>query len=300
LLRWAPEGGVLFDLRRAGRIAAAARDAGAARIVPGARLLDVCTFVEAEIRRHGGQLAFPVQSSVNHIAAHYCPGPQDTARYHDGDLAKLDVGVHVNGHVVDTALTVHVGRTSDHVLIEAARAALEAGLAVAGAGVPVRRVSAAIEAAMHAFGATPMHNLCGHGVGHYDVHCHPPIPNRADDSAHCLPVGAAVAIEPFATDGAGWVSEHGEPQVFRLDPGYACGPDASPLLEAIQAFRGLPFARRQLAAWPAAEVEETLTWLREQGALGGYAPLAENEGRRVAQAEHTIYLGRNGAEVLTR
>ena len=57
----------------------------------------------------GGGLAFPVQSSRNHMAAHYCPWPDDPTAYQAGDLAKLDLGVHVDGWVVDTALTVNVG-----------------------------------------------------------------------------------------------------------------------------------------------------------------------------------------------
>jgi len=100
---------VLESLRRAGRIAAEARQAGARRIVAGARVRDVCVAVEDDIHRLGGSLAFPVQSSRNHVAAHYCPSPEDETVYAEGDVAKLDIGVHVDGWVVDTALTVNVG-----------------------------------------------------------------------------------------------------------------------------------------------------------------------------------------------
>src|SRR5262245_4508818 len=64
-------------LREAGRIAAAARAHGAELIRPGAAVRDVCAAVEDEIRRRGGGLAFPAQSSRNAIAAHYCPSPDD-------------------------------------------------------------------------------------------------------------------------------------------------------------------------------------------------------------------------------
>ncbi len=75
----------------------------------GASLREVCQAVDDEIVRLGGQPAFPTQSSRNEIAAHYCPSPEDETRYADGDLAKLDVGVHLDGYVVDTATTVNVG-----------------------------------------------------------------------------------------------------------------------------------------------------------------------------------------------
>ncbi len=120
---------VLAVLREAGRVAAAARDMGARLIVPGAALREVCEAVEDEIRRRGGALAFPAQTSRNQIAAHYCPSPEDGTLYEEGDLAKLDIGVHIDGWVVDTAVTVNVGgRAAPQRLVDAARAALEAAI----------------------------------------------------------------------------------------------------------------------------------------------------------------------------
>ena len=295
---------VLEKLKEAGRIAAAARDVGARLITAGAKVRDVCVAVEEEIHRRGGSLAFPAQSSRNHVAAHYCPSPEDESAYADGDLAKLDVGVHVDGWVVDTALTVNVGdRAFNRPLVRAAEEALEAAIAALAPGVEVRAVSSAIERAIASFGLRPVRNLCGHGVGRWTVHCPPPIPNTPDSTPARLPAHAVVAIEPFATDGAGMVREQGAAEVFRLAPERArlpAGTDVDPaLLAAIAAFRGLPFARRQLSDLPRAVVERGLAALLGQGRLAAYAPLAETTGRRVAQAEHTVYLGTEGVVVLT-
>jgi methionyl aminopeptidase len=292
---------VLEKLREAGRVAGAARDHGASLIVAGARVRDVCEAVEAEIRRRGAEPAFPAQSSRNQVAAHYCPSPEDETAYGDGDLAKLDVGVHVDGYVVDTALTVNVGDAPwNRRLVSAARAALDAAIAAAGPGVEVRRLSAAIEKALRDFGTRPMRNLCGHGVGRWTVHCPPPIPNAPDDNGDRLEAGSVVAIEPFATDGRGIVAEEGEPEVFRLPPEKQPRSGDPAVVAAIRGFRGLPFARRDLKALPRPSVEETLRALRGEGSLAAYAPLAEATGRVVAQAEHTIYVGPEGVEVLTR
>jgi methionyl aminopeptidase len=110
-----------------------------------------------------------------------------------------------------------------------------------------------------------------------------------------------VAVEPFATDGQGEVVERGAAEVFRLDPRRATGSVGSPeVVAAIRRFNGLPFARRQLADLPRPSVEETLRALRAAGHLGVYPPLVEAHQRKVAQAEHTLYLGPEGVEVLTR
>jgi methionyl aminopeptidase len=289
-------------LRQAGRIAADVRRLGARQVVAGARVRDVCEEVESEIVRRGGGVAFPVQSSRNEIAAHYCPPPNDATTYQDGDLAKLDIGVHIDGWVVDTAITVNVGdRPENRPFIAAAEAALAAAIEVARAGVRVRELSAAIARTLDAHRLRPMRNLCGHGVGRFIVHSPPPIPNSPEPTDVALPPHAVVAVEPFATDGHGLVGERGTAEVFRVDPErlQIGGLDAR-LAEALLRFHGLPFARRQLKEFPTELVEGTLQVLRQRGQLTSYPPLVERSGRKVAQAEHTLYLGPAGTEVLTR
>jgi methionyl aminopeptidase len=293
---------VLEALREAGRIAAAARDLGAGLIVPGAGLREVCEAVEDEIRRRGAGLAFPVQTSVNDVAAHDCPGLDDTRVYAAGDLAKLDVGAHLDGYVVDTATTVALGaRPEERRLVDATRAALDAAIAAAGAGVPIWKVSAAIAATLRGFGARPMRNLCGHHVGRFTVHCPPPVPNLPEDADGRLLAGAVLAIEPFATEGAGRVAERGEPEVFRVpaeaDPAVAGDPEVAAV---IAERRGLPFARRDFRDVPRPRLEEALARLRGRGMLHAYAPLVETSGHKVAQAEHTICVLEGEVIVLTR
>ena len=291
----------LGALRRAGRIAAEVRRAGAGRVRSGASVREVCETIDREVERLGGGLAFPTQSSRNAIAAHYCPAPDDETVYEDGDLAKLDIGVHVDGWVVDTAVTVNVGeRPENRTFIEAAEAALEAAIHAAGPGVPIRSLSIAIEEQLRRRGLRAMKNLCGHGVGRFTVHCPPPIPNSTEGAGGVLVPGSVVAIEPFATDGLGLVAEAGPAEVFRLLPGRddATGLDEE-VFAGIRGFQGLPFARRQLSRFSGPRVEATLATLRARGWLAAYPPLREAAGRPVAQAEHTLWIGAEGVEVLT-
>lgn len=289
-------------LREAGRIAASARAEGARRIVPGARLREVCDHVEDLILRRGAGLAFPVQSSLNDVAAHYCPPRHDPSVYRAGDVAKLDLGVHVDGWVVDTATTVNVGdRPENRSLVEAAASALEAAIEAARPGGFVRDVSGAIERAVRSGGFRPMRNLCGHGVGRFTVHCPPPVPNVAEHSTERFAPGAVVAIEPFASTGSGVVCDEGPPEVFRVEPaGLTALPGPHPeILGRLAALEGLPFARHQLGV-NADALEATLRFLAAQGRLLRYPPLRDRLGGKVAQSEHTVYLGPDSVEVLTR
>jgi len=127
------------------------------------------------------------------------------------------------------------------------------------------------------------------------------VPNSPDGSAERLRVGAVLAIEPFATDGLGFVVEKGRPEVFRLPPGQKNGAGLhAGVMAAIASRNGLPFSRRDLGALPRPEVDETLAALTARGRLASYPPLVEASGKMVAQAEHTIYVGPEGVDVLTR
>jgi methionyl aminopeptidase len=235
------------------------------------------------------------------VAAHYCPAPDDRTEYASGDLAKLDLGVHVDGFVVDTAVTVDVGGESPQAgLVAGTDEALAAAIALARPGLPVRELSAAIERVIRAHGARPVRNIGGHGVARWQVHCPPPIPNVPEDGRDRLAKGMTVAIEPFATAGEGLVAESGRAEIFRFDPRHPGDDEIEPaLMQRIRGFRGLPFARRQLAGFATAAIEQALKILAAAGGLQAYPPLVEVSGAPVAQTEHTILVTDAGAEVLT-
>ncbi len=294
----------LAAFRKAGRIARGARELAIARIRPGVLLREAMEAVEDYIRREGGGPAFPAQTSRNHIAAHYCPSPRDETRYEEGDVVKVDVGVEVDGYVADTACTVYLGEDEElQRLVAASRAALEGAMAVAGPGVPVRKLSAAIEAATREHGFRPVYNLTGHGVARWEVHTAPqipPVPDRHDRTV--LEPGMVVAVEPFATTGRGQVHEQGRAEVFMLirEPRKSKGLDPE-VWRVIAGLHGLPFARRTFPRrLPTAKVESTLARLLRTGCLLAFPPLAEPDpASRVSQHEHTLLVTEDGVEVTT-
>jgi len=287
--------------RRAGRIASECREWAREHIRPGVPIREVLETIEARIREQGGEPGFPAQSSRNFIAAHYCSSPEDDQRYAEGDCVKVDIGVHVDGYVADTAASVDLsndGRWTP--LVEAARSALAAAIATVRDGVQLSEVGGAIERTILAAGYQPVRNLTGHGLGRWKVHTPPQIPNYAEKGAGTLREGMVFAIEPFASTGRGYIREAGRAEVFMMSrpPTRAKGLDRD-VLKAIESWRGLPIARRYFNHLDRDAVEETLAKLARQGSLVRYPPLVEEEGVMVAQAEHSIHLGPDGAEILT-
>ena len=72
----------------------------------GRTLSEICNAVENEIFKRGGEPAFPVNVSLNDIAAHYTALPDDPITVKNTDVLKIDVGVHIDGYIADTAVTV--------------------------------------------------------------------------------------------------------------------------------------------------------------------------------------------------
>ena len=287
--------------RRAGSIARECREWAAEAIRPGVEVRHVLESVEGIIRDRGAAPGFPAQSSRNSVAAHYCSAPQDTLTYEEGDCVKVDIGVHVDGYVADTATTVDLsadGRWGK--LIQASRDALAAAISTVEVGIQVGRIGAAIERTIVSSGYQPVRNLTGHGLGRWKVHTAPQIPNYGEHGGGRLEEGMVFAIEPFACDGRGYIKELGKAEVFMMvqPPRKAKGLDKG-VLKAIESWRGLPIARRYFNDFEPDVLEDTLSKLAHQGSLMRYPPLVEEEGVMVAQTEHTLYLGPEGVEVLT-
>jgi methionyl aminopeptidase len=279
--------------REAALISARARSVGVAAAVPGARRREVAEAIEEAIRSAGAQPAFPANLSRNVEAAHYTPSPEDEGVLVAGDLLKVDVGAHLDGAIADTAETVEVGggHRHDH-LRSAVREAVEAGIAEVRAGVSVDTISGAIERAIHARGLKPVRNLTGHTIERYLLHAGKSIPNASGMSTDRLEEGEIVAIEPFASNGAGEIENgpFGNIVRFRREPTGA----PAPVRAWFERFRTLPFTAR----WIPPSERGLLPGVRRQ--LQSYPVFLEAGGGLVAQWEHTVLVRPDGAEVLTR
>ncbi|MBU0471726.1 MAG: type II methionyl aminopeptidase [Nanoarchaeota archaeon] len=279
---------VLKKFKESGRIAAEALNYGSKLIKVGVKVIDICDAVEEKIKSLGGQPAFPVQISRNDIAAHYCPEEGDITVLQEGDIVKLDVGAHVDGYVSDNALTVDLGDNA--ALVKASRDAVNAALKLVKPGVAIGELGKAIQQVIEGYGFLPVRNLSGHGINKYTVHESPSIPNFDSGNKEELIEGQSIAIEPFASNGAGMICERGNPTVFMQ---VARKPVRSPftrqILKDIEQYKGLAFALRWLTkTHGVGKTKFGLNELIKAGVVRGFPPLPDVNNGLISQAEHSV------------
>lgn len=280
--------------RQAGKILSEVREQAKEMVQVGTRLLDVAENVERMIRQKGADPAFPCNISCNDEAAHATPSVGDESVFGE-DMVKLDIGVHIDGFIADTAITVDLSGNPD--LVKASQEALSAALEMIHDGVRTGEIGAVIEQTIVDRGFLPVMNLTGHGLARYEQHAKPSIPNKKMDRGTVLRAGNVVAIEPFATNGAGHVSGRGTAEIYRLvSTKPARLPAARNLMGELQKYKGLPFAKRWLKT-PRAEF--ALTQLERIKAVQSYPVLKDDGAGLISQAEHTIIVREGDCEVTT-
>lgn len=282
----------LAKYREAGKIAAEAREFGKELIENGASRLEIVRKTEKKIKELGGGLAFPVNLSVDEVGAHDTAGINEK-REVEGGLIKLDVGVHIDGFIADTATTVSMDSKQDK-MVDAVEKALRKAVSMMKPGQKVKTISAKVEDTIKDFGYNPVKNLTGHGLGKYDLHANIQFPNVRNDIDYELKVGDIFALEPFATDGAGKVSESGRVLIYRWnDNAPTRSREGRKILKmAEDEFKKLPFAKRWLKdRISKLKLNMALRQLTNKDALYKYPVLKEAGSGDITQAEHTIIVG---------
>ena len=276
----------LKKYKEAGRIANKALKLGEELIKPGKDMLDAVMKIEEYIIKEGGFPAFPPQISLNSTAAHFYP--DEPYIFQEGDLAKLDVGVSIDGYIADNAITYDLGDNKE--LVDASREALNEALKLIKPGTKISEIGKKIQEVITKKGFKPIANLSGHGLARYKVHTKPTIPNIAVESDIVLEEGMVIAIEPFATNGAGLVYESGYGTIFHLiEEKPLRRIESRKVLEEIKKYNGLPFSSTSL--FKIFGKPKTLFALREMKQLGmiqEHPPLIDKNKGLVSQAEHSV------------
>jgi methionyl aminopeptidase len=289
--------------KRAGRIAAEAREYGKGLIKRGADILEVVNLVEEKIKENGAGIAFPVNIAVNEVAAHYSPRDDDNLSFKRGDVVKLDVGAHIDGYIADTAVTIEVETNNYANLIKAAEDALESTIEKLKAGIDLSEIGEVIEERITSYGFKPIDNLSGHSLDLYDLHSGISIPNIGNVPRKGKPKsGDVLAVEPFATNGLGHVISGDGSNIYLCNKSFRLLRDnkSKILFQRIRKeFKTLPFAQRWCKKVLHGDTDQILSRLSRIGIVKHYPQLIEAKGGIVAQKEHTVIVREDGCEVIT-
>jgi methionyl aminopeptidase len=198
-------------MRRAGKIAAAARNLAGSLVSVGATTSGIDGRVRKYILSRGarptflGYRGFPgnICISVNEQVIHGIPSSRRLA---EGDVVSIDIGATKDGYIGDCAGTFIVGKGSEESrrLVEITRQCFYEGLKFARVGYRVSDISRAIQDYAEKSGYSVVTAYVGHGVGS-TMHEPPEIPNyvetprkRADPR---LLAGMTLAVEPMVNMG---------------------------------------------------------------------------------------------------
>tara|TARA_B110000014_G_scaffold260022_1_gene248981 strand:+ start:778 stop:1671 length:894 start_codon:yes stop_codon:yes gene_type:complete len=291
------------DYIKAGKIAGEVRENVRRTNWVGKTVFDICEQVEGEIKKRGAKCAFPVNTSINEVAAHYTAEPNDQITISDDDLVKIDLGAQINGYIADTAVTVCYNPEFDN-LVHTAELSLNNAMSMIKAGVKSSDVGRTIEKTIKQMGFLPIANLSGHSLDKYTIHAGRSVPNIWSIGSFTFNENQAFACEPFVTtgEGLGFVHEGKTKNIFAMSSRKKTkNNEADKMLDYIwENFNLLPFALRWLTSkWDEKEANLLLDVLIKKKAIHAYPVLVEGNGQRVAQAEHTFITHKNGITITT-
>lgn len=274
-------------------------------------LLEIAEAIEDKIKELGGKPAFPTNLCINDIAAHYTPTHDDKTKAHG--LLKIDLGVHIDGWISDTAFSVDLENSEENQkMIKANEDALKNAIKLvegainSGAGRDSRsgpltnEIGETIQNTIESQGFSPITNLTGHSIEQYNLHSGISIPNIKDSREIKIESGL-YAIEPFATSGNGKVYD-GKPSgiYYLIERKPIRSPIAREVLDFIEdEYETLPFCSRWLVKKFGTRALFALKQLEQAKILHHFPQLVETSHKPVSQAEHTILISEKGVEVTT-
>ena len=284
----------------AGEIAKDVREWSKRLIVEGMKIVEIANNIEKRIEELGGKIAFPVNICINDITAHYTPKFNDNTGISKNDIVSVDLGVHIDGYIADTAYTIDLSNKYKD-LLNVNREALERVTEIIKPEMSVAEIGREVQKIINDAGYKPIENLTGHEIKRYDLHAGISIPSINVPYNWKIRKDMVLAIEPFATDGYGRVIESVHSEIFSFENYKPVRMrEGRILLNEIEKRKKLPFAKR----WYVNKInplrlELVLRELLSVNAIKKYPVLHEKDGGMVSQFEHTLIITGNGCNVIT-
>ncbi|EFC40175.1 predicted protein [Naegleria gruberi] len=312
---------VVQEARQAAEVHRTARQWFQGYVKPGMRVIDAAEALENKARELieangiNAGIAFPLGCSMNNCAAHYTPNGGDETIITANDIIKFDLGLHINGRIIDCAWTMYWDDKFKP-LAMAAKEATNMGIKTAGIDVRMSDIGASIQEVMESYevelnGKTyPVKcvaNLNGHSIERYKIHAGKTVPIVKNNDNTKMEENEFYAIETFGSTGRGHVDHEGVCSHYMRDfdkkipSGDLKTQKARDLLKTIETnFSTLAFCRRYLDRLGEDKYMVALKSLVNAGVVNEYPPLCDVKGSYTSQYEHTIVLRPTCKEVISR
>jgi len=289
--------------KKAGQIAKKVKEYSIALIKKDMLLSEIAEKIEAKIEELGAGVAFPVNLSIDDVAAHYTPTLKDEKKAQG--LLKVDIGVHIEGCICDIAFSLDLTPEKKYdKIIKASEEALKSALEQvkkSKENTTLSQIGRSINEKITTLGFSPVVNLSGHGLDEFDIHSGITIPNYDNSSNKELGEGA-FAIEPFATlqKGSGLIYEGSGSNIYRITgSGQVRSPSAREILSYIlETKKTLPFSQRELERKFGSKALLGMSELKRAGAIDEFPQLIEKNHQVVSQAETSLIIHEGKVEIL--
>jgi curved DNA binding protein len=310
---------VQTKIRTAGDIANKGLQFAADKIKPGAKIIDICIATDAFLVEQTGKIynkggikkgiAFPCCISVNHAVGHFSPLPGDESVIPEEGIAKIDLGVQIDGYAAVVAHTVSVdGKTISGRAADAVNAAYLAANCVYKSlklGEKNDRITDIIKQCADEFKCNPVSGVLSHQMGRYDVDGEKVVQNR-DDPENKVDECEFEQNEVWVVDivistgeGKPYPSEE-RTTVFKRNPdtSYSLKLKASRAVfgEIQKVAEHYPFNIRVLDAKKA---KVGIKEMSDHGLVEPYPVLYEKSGEYVAQVKFTLLLPGTKSQKIT-
>lgn len=174
--------GVMEKYKTAGKIAQDVLTELVAKCIEGADVYELCTWGNQRIMEHCAKVynqkhtdkgvAFPVSISINEVCAYFSPIKEDSIKLANGDLVKIDLGVHIDGYPTMLAHSLIVGGQGDDLKLRAINAAydaLETATKLFKSGNNNNQITAATNKIIEAYKCQPLEGSLSHEIKRYVI-----------------------------------------------------------------------------------------------------------------------------------
>lgn len=265
-------------------------------------------------------IAFPLGISVNEVIAHDTANVGDTRYLKTNDIVKIDLGIHINGCIIDSAFT-HIVDAEESVvnlynpLLEASKDATYTGICLSGVDARLYEISEGISEVISSYeledgtSINPVFGLGGHNILPYKVHGSKLILSVPHKSQKGLKMeeNEIYAIETYASTGKGMSKQSKLSQFNHFSLHDKIINEYDKLETRVQNNPLINWAKYQNNALPFTQewcrhidnYENYLNMYVAKNAVVAFPPMTDSVGSFTSQFEHTIHIKSNCVEILS-